>query len=92
MQHKTAKTYPANRLPVLLGAIRIRDLVILVVRSDDIQEDSTTFKDLDLAAVLVLISEGRNATVGVDLEEPGFLLLVLAEVQGHHLDEILLIV
>lgn len=72
---------------MLLSAVRIRDLVILVVRGDDIQEDSTTFENLDLAAALVLISEGRNATVGVDLKEPGFLLLVRIEVQGHNLDD-----
>lgn len=65
---------------MLLSAVRIRNLVILIVRGDDIQEDGTTFKNLDLAAALVLISEGRNATVRVNLKEPGFLLLVRTKV------------
>jgi hypothetical protein len=77
---------------VLLGAVWIRDLVILVVRGDNIQENSTTFKYIDLAATLILISKGRNATVGVDLEEPGFFLFVRTEVQGYDLDEMLLVV
>lgn len=52
---------------MLSGAIRVRNLVIVVVGGNKIQEDGTTFEDLDLVSVLVLIGEGRNATVGVDL-------------------------
>jgi hypothetical protein len=91
VQDRVAEAYPADCVPVFFGSVRIRDLVILVVRGYYILEDSTTFEDLDLAPARVLISEGGNATVGVDLEKPGFLLLVLIEVYGHDLDEMLLV-
>ena len=74
------QTYPVDCLPVLLGAVRIRDLIILVVRSNDVQENGTALKDLELATALVLIGKGGNASIWVDLKEPRLLLLVLTEV------------
>jgi hypothetical protein len=81
-------TYPADCVPVLLGTVRIGDLVVFVVCGYDVLEDGTTFEDLDFAPVRVFVSEGGDATIGIDLEKPGFLLLVLSEVYGYHLDAI----
>ena len=33
-----------------------------------------------------MVDKGRDAAVGVDLKEPGFLLLVLVEVQRYNLE------
>jgi hypothetical protein len=74
---------------VLLTTVRIRDLVIRVVLCNQIQENSTTLKDLDLVPILVFISESGNATVRVNLQEPGFLLFVLGKVQSYNLDDAL---
>lgn len=79
-EKRNGVTYPADSLPMLLSAVGIRNLVILIVRSDDIQKDSTTFEDLDLATTFILIGKCWNATIGVDLEEPRLFLLVLTEV------------
>jgi hypothetical protein len=57
-----------------------RKLVILVIAINEVLKHSTALKNTDLLAVEG-ISESRNATVGVDLEEPLFLLLILG-----HLD------
>lgn len=67
--------------------MRIRNLVVLVVAVNEILQNSTALKDADLLAVGELVSEGGDATVGVDLEEPGLLLLIL-----HHLDGVDLVV
>jgi hypothetical protein len=81
-------TYPADGVPVLLGTVGIGDLVVFVICSYDVLEDGATFKDLDLAPIRVLVSECGDATIGIDLEKPGLLLLVLVEVYGYHLDAI----
>lgn len=73
-------TYPADRFPMLLGAIWIGDLVIFIVCGNDVQQNSAAFEDLHLTTTFVLVGECRNATIWVDLEEPRLLLLMLAEV------------
>jgi hypothetical protein len=84
-------TYPADCVPVLLGTVRIGDLVVFVVCGYDVLEDGSTFEDLDFAPVRVFVSEGGDATIGIDLEKPGFLLLVLIEVYGYDLGTVLLV-
>lgn len=74
---------------MLLPTIRIRDLVIRVIFGNQIQENSTTLENLDLITILVLVSEGGNTTVGVDVQEPGFLLFMLGKVQSYDLDNAL---
>lgn len=74
---------------MLLTPVRIRDLVIRVVLCNQIQENSTALKDLDLVTILVFVSEGGNATVGVNLQEPSFFLFVLGKVQSYYLDDAL---
>jgi hypothetical protein len=80
--YKSARneTHPANRLPVLCASMRIRDFPIVIIRSDEIQQNSTAFEDLDLAAVFFHVDERWDPTVGIDGEEPWFFLLVFAEV------------
>jgi hypothetical protein len=65
---------------MLFCAVGIGYLVLFVVSSNKILENSTAFKDPNLLAVVVFISESWNPTVGVDSKEPGFFLLVLGEV------------
>ena len=55
----------------------VRKLVFLVVAVDKVLQDRAALKDADLLAVLKSVSDGRDASVGVDLEEPGRLDLVV---------------
>ena len=69
-------TYPASRLPVLFGPMRIRDLVVHIVPIHQILQDGTAFPDLEPLTDLVGVDEGWDSTVGVDVEVPLLLLLV----------------
>jgi hypothetical protein len=86
--HRTKTTHlphePAGHLPMLSRALRERELVILVIAINEVLQHSTTLKDTNLLAV-ECISESRDATVGVDLEEPLFLLLIFGHLDGVHL-------
>lgn len=43
---------PAHGLPILLRAERVRDLMVLVVSGDNVQQNRTGLKDLNLLTVL----------------------------------------
>lgn len=55
--------------------------MVLVVSVREVLEDGTALKNANLLAVWQLVRQSGQAAVGVDLEEPGLLLLIL-----HHLD------
>lgn len=84
-------TYPTNRLPVFLGAARKGNFVILVVRGDNIQKNSTAFKNLNLTAAFVLVGKSGNTSVWIDLKKPGLFLFVRIEIYSDDLDERLLV-
>jgi hypothetical protein len=62
--------------------MRVRDLVVLVIAINKVLEDGTALEDADGLAVGELVSNGRNAAIGVDLEEPGLLLLIVTHANG----------
>lgn len=51
--------------------------MVLVVPVDQVLQDGTALEYADLLAVGEGIRDGGNATIGVDLEEPRLLLLIL---------------
>lgn len=65
--------------------MRIRNLVVLIVPVDKILQDGATFPDLEVVATLVCVDDGRDAAVGVDVEEPLLLLLVFEELDCAYL-------
>jgi len=65
---------------MFLGTIRIGNVVVLVIPSDQVLEYGTALPNLHLLSVLILVSQGRNTAIGVDLEEPGLLLLKTWEI------------
>lgn len=67
------ETYPVVHLPVLPRAVGVGDLVVLVVAVHEVLHDGGAFEQPDGLAVLEDICEGRDAAVGVDLEEPWLL-------------------
>ena len=70
---------------MLFGATGVRYLVILVISVHEILQDGTAFPNLELLAVLVLVDDGWDATVGVDVEEPRLFLLMLREIDCAYL-------
>lgn len=71
-----AGTYPVVHLPVLARAARVRHLVLGVVAVDQVLQDGSALEDADGLAVREGVGNGRDAAVGVDLEEPRLLLTV----------------
>lgn len=67
------KTHPVVHLPVLSRAVGVGDLVVLVVAVHEVLHDGGALKQPDGLAVLEDVREGRDAAVGVDLEEPWLL-------------------
>lgn len=53
--------------------------MLWVVVLDQVLQDATRLEDINLLAIGESIGYGRNTAIGVDLEEPWFFLLVLAE-------------
>jgi hypothetical protein len=63
-----------NRLPT---SARIADLVLGVVRIDEVLHYAAAFEDVDFVSVGVSVCQGGNSAVGVDGRKPsGFLLVV----------------
>jgi hypothetical protein len=54
--------------------------VVLVVAADEVLEHGAALKDADLLAVGQLVRKCRDAAIGVDLEEPVLLLLIVLHV------------
>lgn len=71
---------------MFLRAVRIRDLVILVVLCNQVQHDRATLENLDLAFILVFVGQSRDASIWIDLEKPWLFLFVFIEVYGHDLE------
>lgn len=82
---KKNEIYPACHLPVLFAAMGIRNLVVLVVPVHEILQDGATFPDLELMATLVRVDDGRNASVGVDVEIPLLFVFVFKELDCAYL-------
>lgn len=59
--------------------------MVLVVPVYEILQDGTTFPDLEVVATLVRVDDGRNAAVGVDVEEPLLFLLVFKDLNCAYL-------
>jgi len=57
-----------------------------VVSIHEILQDSTTFPDIQLLAILIHVGEGRNTAIWVDVEVPLFFLLVLEELDRAYLE------
>ena len=56
--------------------------MVLVIAIDEVLEDGTALEDAEGLAVGELVSQGGNATVGVDLEEPAVQQLEILFVRG----------
>lgn len=56
-----------------------------IVPIHEILQDGTAFPDFELLAVLVCVDNGWDATVGVDVEEPLFFLLMFKELDWVYL-------
>lgn len=65
-------TNPVVGLIVFLCAVRIRDLVVLVVLVDEVQQNRAALEQPDSLAA-GLVRDGRNPPVWVDLQKPVFL-------------------
>ena len=80
---------PALRLVVLLAALRVRDLVVLVVALDEVLHDGAGLEERNGRAVLELVGKGGDAAVGVDFEEPRLFLDVFGDVDCGYLEGVL---
>ena len=59
--------------------------MLCVITGHKILQDGAAFPDLQLLAMLVRVDESWNPTVGVDIQEPLFFLLVFENVDGSYL-------
>lgn len=66
---------------MLSRALREREFVVFVIAINEVLQHGAALKDTDLLA-LECVGKSRDATVGVDLEEPLFLLLILGHLDG----------
>lgn len=65
-------TNPVVGLVVLLCAMGIRELVVLVVFVDEVQQDRTALKQSD-SLVAQLVRYSWDSSIWIDLQEPVFL-------------------
>lgn len=59
--------------------------MVRIVSVHEILQDSAAFPDFELLAVLVLVDDGWDATVGIDVEVPLLFLLMFKELDGVYL-------
>lgn len=59
--------------------------MVRIVAIHEILQDSAAFPDFELLPVLVFVDDGRNATVGVDVEVPLLFLLMFKELDRVYL-------
>jgi hypothetical protein len=71
---------PIADFVLLSGAMRVGDLLILVVLFGEILEDAAGLEEGYLLSVAEGICDGWNASIVFDLEEPGLLLGVFANI------------
>ena len=69
----TVHTNPIIGLVVLPRPAGVRQLVVRVVAVNEILHDGTALEQVDRLAISEGVRYGRNASIGVDLEEPGLL-------------------
>lgn len=70
---------------MLLGPVRIRNQVVLVVCRHQVLQYSSRLEDFELHAVGCLVGDRRNTSIGINLSKPGLLLLVLEYINRHQL-------
>lgn len=59
--------------------------MIRIISVNKILQDSTAFPDFELLAILVLVDDGWNATVGIDVEVPLLFLLMFKKLDRVYL-------
>ena len=74
------KEEPVVDLVAFTRAFGIRDLVFRVVLLDQVLHDATGLKKTNCSAVGEGICQSRDPSIGIDLEEPRFLLRVFGDV------------
>lgn len=74
---------PFDHFPVLVGIVGVVQLVLRVVSLTEVEHEGTGFEDALFPRLAIgcrgLVDDGRDASVGVDAEEPAFFLHVLAD-------------
>lgn len=76
---RVLKIQPIPHLIILARSARVRKLVLGVIVVHQILQDTAGLEQADFLAVAECVGDGGDATVGVDFEEPGFLLHVFAD-------------
>lgn len=71
---------PVVHLIPLPRALGIANLVLGIIPLDQVLHDASRLEEVDRLSVGEFISQGRNASIGVNLEEPRLLLCVFAYV------------
>lgn len=61
---------PIVHLIVLAGALRVGNLVVLVVLLDQVLKDASGLEEPDFLTVGKGIRESGDTSIGIDLEEP----------------------
>lgn len=78
-------THPVVHFIVLPRPKWIGDLVLGVISISQVLHDRTTLEDSNGLAIGESVCDGRDTAVGVDLQEPGLFLGVLADLDISHL-------
>lgn len=71
---------PVVRLIPLTATFGIRDLVLRIVALNQVLHDASRLEQVDGLSVSELVSQCRDAAIGIDRKEPVFLLRVLADI------------
>lgn len=74
------KEEPVVDLVAFTGAFGIGDLMFRVVLLNQVLHDATGLKKTNCSAVGERICQSRDSSIGIDLEEPWFLLRVFGDV------------
>lgn len=61
--------------------------MVLIVPSHEVLKHGTTLLHFQFLSVLILVRQGWNAAIGVDLKEPWLLLLVFRHLDSTNLDK-----
>ena len=71
---------PVVHLVPFTATLGVRNLVLGIVALNKVQHDASRLEQVDRLTVGELVSHCRNSAIGVDGEEPVFLLRVFADV------------
>ena len=66
-------SHPVVGFVVFSRAMRIRDLVVLVVPVDQVLHDGAALKEADAASIVEVVRQGGNPPIGIDFGKPGLL-------------------